>query len=178
MTARSNPEIRIWSFKATILPAIRCLASPPASRHLQRTGGPTAGRARNQRDYVSARCQPMLPTWRFITIRPHLFVRLIQLALSGLGYTFPQGTVITNKQFVVIARNRAVFASTYGSSIPVLVEFDGNLDPRAKSSPSSKPVQLPIRISHRCVRYEAAAPWPAAANAGGTALQLTRCFPG
>lgn len=93
--------------------------------------------------------------------------------LSGVDYTFPPGTIISNRQFIVIAENRGAFTAAYGSGIPVLGIFEGNLDPEGEKLALIKPgatEELDQVID--AVRYEAAAPWPAAANGGGAAFQL------
>lgn len=93
--------------------------------------------------------------------------------LSGLDYTFPPGTIITNRQFIVLAKNRMAFAATYGAAIPVFAEFDGNLDPEGEKLALIKPGPAAAQDQViDAVRYEAAAPWPAAADGGGAAFQL------
>src|SRR5438094_10030131 len=104
---------------------------------------------------------------------PNFAFDLSNWRLSGLDYTFPPGTIITNKQFIVIAKDKVVFAATYGSSIPVLGEFDGNFDPDGEKIALIKPGTGPnpdqvIDV----VRYEGIAPWPATTAGGGAALQL------
>src|SRR5207247_8389559 len=79
--------------------------------------------------------------------------------LDGLDYTFPAGTVISPKQFLIVAKNRAVFASTYGSSIPVIGEFNGNFDPDGEKIALVKPGATPdLEEVIDAVRYDAIPP--------------------
>ncbi len=95
--------------------------------------------------------------------------------VNGLDFTFPPGTVITNRQMLVLAQNRTAFAQVYGASNAVFAEFAGTLDLDgetlsllADSQPSTLNPQLPQVIDR--VRYEPSAPWPDASGSGS--LQL------
>ncbi|HMC27193.1 MAG TPA: lamin tail domain-containing protein, partial [Verrucomicrobiae bacterium] len=95
--------------------------------------------------------------------------------LHGVDYNFPEGTIITNKQFLVIAKSRSAVVATYSISfsIPVFGEFDGNLDPDGETLALIKPGATPDQDQIiDIVRYEAAAPWPAGANGSGASLEL------
>src|SRR5438477_6027466 len=48
--------------------------------------------------------------------------------LDGADFTFPPGTLIGPGGFVVIAKDRATLAATYGTSIPLAGEFNGQLN--------------------------------------------------
>src|SRR5207249_9363267 len=63
--------------------------------------------------------------------------------LDGLDYTFPPATVISNKQFLIIAKNRTAFGAAFGSTIPVLGEFNGNFDPDGEKISLIKPGATP-----------------------------------
>jgi hypothetical protein len=95
--------------------------------------------------------------------------------LNGVGYTFPPGTVLTNQQFLVLAKNRQAFAQAYGYGVPVFAEFDGQLDDggetltllgRDAAPPAS------VFVVDR-VTYDDDPPWPAGADGQGASLQLT-----
>jgi hypothetical protein len=43
--------------------------------------------------------------------------------IRGLGYTFPAGSVIAPQAFLVLAANRAAFATAYGATNPVFDTF-------------------------------------------------------
>ena len=46
--------------------------------------------------------------------------------LNGLGYTFPGGSYLMPRTFLILAKNRSVFAYTYGNAIAVFDEFPGD----------------------------------------------------
>jgi hypothetical protein len=118
---------------------------------------------------------PAFPEASFIEIvnsSTHLAFDLTGWRINGLGYTFP-GSVMTNRQHLVLAKNRAAFAAAYGAGIPVFDEFTGNLDLDGETLTLIKPGATPEQdLVINKVRYEAVAPWPAAANGGGASLQL------
>jgi hypothetical protein len=105
----------------------------------------------------------------FNTSTTHAF-DLSNWQLKGLGYTFPPGTFITNRQFLVLAKNRLAFANAYGAAIPVRHIFTGNLRDDSETLALLAPSTPPAFATDK-VRYEAALPWPAAASAGSS-LQL------
>ncbi len=47
-------------------------------------------------------------------------------SVNGLNYTFPGGSYIAPRAFLVLAKNRSVFAATYGNAIPVFDEYAGD----------------------------------------------------
>jgi hypothetical protein len=93
--------------------------------------------------------------------------------INGLSYEFPAGTVIPPRDFLVLARSRSIFANTYGASNWVADVFGGNLQSDGETLSLLRPgvaPDAPVVVDR--VRYETNAPWPAAANQPGTALQL------
>jgi hypothetical protein len=89
--------------------------------------------------------------------------------VNGLNYTFPNGSVILPRTFLVLARNRSVFSFAYGNAVPVFDEYDGDFqhDGETISLVTANNV-----IVDR-VRYEGALPWPATAASGtGSSYQL------
>jgi len=96
--------------------------------------------------------------------------------LDGVDYTFPIGTVIPGRGFLVLAQDRAAIAlAAYNGSnaVPVFAEYPGVLDPRGQTLALIKPgaTQVDDTVISK-VRYEAGAPWPDGANGQGSALQL------
>jgi len=93
--------------------------------------------------------------------------------VNGLDFTFPLGSVITNRQALLLAKNRFAFAAAYGANLQVAGQFDGNLDSDGETLSLIKPGATPEdeRVIDR-VRYEAVAPWAAGANGGAASLQL------
>ena len=91
--------------------------------------------------------------------------------IDGLGYTFPPGSIITNGQFLVLARDRAAFLSAYGPDIPCFDQFPGDLPADGATLTLFMPggTGNPEVVVDR-VRYEATAPWPSVAP--GVSLQL------
>ena len=93
--------------------------------------------------------------------------------MSGLDFRFPPGTILTQSQYLVLAKDRGLFAATYGTGIPVLGEFPGNLQTNGETLTLLRPGPAPgqERVVDR-IKYEAAPPWPASANGQGASLQL------
>ncbi|PYM12678.1 MAG: hypothetical protein DME18_10795, partial [Verrucomicrobia bacterium] len=93
--------------------------------------------------------------------------------LDGSDFSFPPGTLIAPGGFVVVAQDRAVFAATYGSSIPLAGEFNGQLKNSGETLRLVEPGATPAEdqlIDE--VNYSAAPPWPTAADGTGPSLQL------
>src|SRR5262249_17275638 len=92
---------------------------------------------------------------------------------EGLDYTFPLGTILTGRGFMILAKNAAAFASAYGSSIPVFAQFPGNLDLGGKRIALVKPGPTPGQdIQVDAVRYENQAPWITHSANQNVALQV------
>jgi len=92
--------------------------------------------------------------------------------VNGLDFTFPPGSIITNRQFLVLARNRPGFAAAYGN-VTAFAQFDGNLDPDGETLTLLKPgdSNAPDLVIDK-IRYENRAPWSAGAVGSGSSLQL------
>ena len=86
------------------------------------------------------------------------------------SYTFPPGSSIAPGAFLVLAQNRAAFASTYGATHPVFDTFIGNLLPDAQILTLIQPGAPDVIIDK--VRYQSAAPWPTGTNGTPTASSL------
>lgn len=93
--------------------------------------------------------------------------------LDGLGFTFAPGTVITNRQFIVVSKNRFAHAATYGATNLVGGEFPAELDNGGETVSLIKPGATPEQdlVVDR-VRYDNETPWPSGAAGQGYALQL------
>lgn len=91
---------------------------------------------------------------------------------SNLVYRFPAGSRLAPGQTVLVVRNRAAFESSYGTGLPVSGAWTGSL------GAAGDRLQLVRRRGDGSweilneVTYEAALPWPQAANGGGASLQL------
>ena len=93
--------------------------------------------------------------------------------LNGLAYTFPEGTLLNPRSFLVLAKDRTAFDMAYGPRIPVFDQFTGNLQSDGETLSLIQPglPPAPDLVVDR-VRYEPKLPWPAAAAKPGTSLQV------
>ena len=93
--------------------------------------------------------------------------------LSGANYTFPNGSFIAPRGFIVLAKNRATFTAAYGAGISVFDEFSGSLQSNGETLSLIKPGATPAQdVVIDRVRYETVAPWPVGANGTGSSIQL------
>lgn len=93
--------------------------------------------------------------------------------VEGADFTFPPGTLIEPGSYLVVAKDRNVFASVYGSTIPVVGEFAGQLENGGETLTLIRPGPTPDqdRVIAR-VTYDDDPPFPAAADGLGASLQL------
>jgi hypothetical protein len=90
--------------------------------------------------------------------------------LNGVGYTFPEGSVIPPATYWVLVRDRTAFVLAYGTGVRVFDEFAGSLDnggerlSLVRGSGTNEVV-----VSE--VRYDNSLPWPALADGLGSSLQ-------
>lgn len=89
--------------------------------------------------------------------------------INGLGYTFPPGSTLGPRGYLVLAENSFLYSQTYGlTNVPFGV-YDGTLDPEGETLTLFRPGATNEIVVDR-VRYEATAPWMTATN--GISLQL------
>jgi hypothetical protein len=88
--------------------------------------------------------------------------------LDGLNFSFSFGSIITNRQIIVLAQDRIAFKSAYGT-VPVFQFFGGNLAAQGQGLVLVKPTSAGDQVIN-AVRYEVAPPWPGTTN--GVSLQL------
>ncbi len=93
--------------------------------------------------------------------------------LQGVGYTFPNGTLIAPRSFLVLARNRPGFEAVYGRGVPVFDLFPGSLDNDGERLALIQPggAGKPDLIVSD-LRYWDRLPWPTNAAGLGPSLQL------
>jgi hypothetical protein len=93
--------------------------------------------------------------------------------LNGIDFTFPHGTLMAPRSYLVIAKNRQAFAQVYGTGVPVLAEFAGQLDDGGETLTLLAPGSsgTPEVVIDR-VTYDDDAPWLSSADGMGPALQL------
>jgi len=86
---------------------------------------------------------------------------------DGIDFTFPAGTVITQGEYLVVARDAAAFASNY-PSIAVIGDYDGRLSDRGERLVLTDSAGNPADIVH----YYDRGWWPDFADGGGSSLEL------
>lgn len=92
--------------------------------------------------------------------------------LTGTRYLFPTGTRLEPGGYLVVARNRTVFTTTYGARTNVVGDYVNELAPEGGvialyRSATPDPDTLVDRVAFR-----AGPPWPPAALTGRASLQL------
>ena len=87
---------------------------------------------------------------------------------KGLGYTFPNGSLIAPTNFLVLAANRAAFAAAYGATNPLFDVFGGTLSAGGELLTLNTASNAPVTE----VKYSNQLPWPTNANGAGASLQL------
>jgi hypothetical protein len=93
--------------------------------------------------------------------------------IEGVGFTFAPGTLLAPGGYIVVAKDRAVFAATYGNNIPLAGEFSGQLQNDGETLWLVKPGLTPAQdVVIDQVTYSDSAPWPTAADGLGGSLQL------
>jgi hypothetical protein len=94
--------------------------------------------------------------------------------INGLDYTFPSGSVISNRQHLVLAGNVPAYFAAYGTNFAVpFAHFPGNLQNDGETLTLLRPGAAPGQeIVVDKVRYESAPPWPISPNGQGPSLQL------
>ncbi|HXJ57724.1 MAG TPA: lamin tail domain-containing protein [Verrucomicrobiae bacterium] len=94
--------------------------------------------------------------------------------INGLDFTFPAGSVITNRGLIVLASSRPAYVRAYGTNaVAPFAEFAGNLQNDGETLTLLRPGVTPGQeIVVDKVRYESASPWPSLPNGGGGSLQL------
>ncbi len=93
--------------------------------------------------------------------------------LNGVDFTFPPGTIITNRGLLVICKDRAAFGNAYGWGIPALDGYDGQLDDGGETLTLIRPGATADQdlVVDR-VTYDDDPPWLATADGQGASLQV------
>jgi hypothetical protein len=94
--------------------------------------------------------------------------------INGLDYTFPPGSIITNRQYLVLAGNIPAYFAAYGTNATVpFAQFNGNLQNDGETLTLLRPGAAPGQeIAVDKVRYEGQLPWITTPNGSGPSLQL------
>ena len=91
--------------------------------------------------------------------------------ILGVGYTFPEGAVIPPGAYWVLVRDRTLFATAYGATVPVFDVFSGSLDNNGERLALLQP-SASGEVLITDVRYDNRLPWPTNAAGFGPSLQL------
>jgi hypothetical protein len=120
---------------------------------------------------------PSIPDAAFLEVfntSPTQSFNLAGWRINGLDYTFPKGSVITNRQYLVLAGNIPAYFAAYGTNATVpFGQFGGNLQNDGETLTLLRPGAMAGQeIVVDKVRYEGVLPWPTAPNGTGPSLQL------
>lgn len=118
---------------------------------------------------------PALPNAGFIELYNNSTANTFDLSgwtVKGLGYTFPPGSLIGPRSFVLLAQNRAAFAAAYGATVQVFDTFPGNLQGDGETLTLLQPLPDGSDLAVTKVRYGNGGAWPDLTTRRGTSLQL------
>lgn len=121
---------------------------------------------------------PLTPDAEFIELYSRATNTTFDLSgwqVNGLGYSFPPGSTLGPRGYLVLARSRTAFANAYGATVPVFDEYAGSLQGGGETlvllMPGTPPAPDVILDQ---VRYEPVRPWPVGSNevVTGSSIQL------
>jgi len=93
--------------------------------------------------------------------------------LNGLDFIFPSGTIMTNGQFLVLGKSSRAFALAHGPGLPLLAEYEGQLDDGGETLSLIKPGLTPAQdVVVDRVTYDDDPPWLSSPDGQGPSLQL------
>jgi hypothetical protein len=176
--------VTTWSLRVPLQPGVNQLEV----RGVDRSGNPVPNASRDITvEMIAAPVQPeewvLINEIMFSPLQPgtawvELFNRHTSAAfdlsgwrISGLGYTFPAGSVLGPRGFLVLAENRSEFVKVYGSRTLVFDEFAGRLRSGGETLTLLRPGPEEELVVNK-VKYESAQPWPPLAAAGGASIQV------
>jgi hypothetical protein len=92
-------------------------------------------------------------------------------SVNGLDYTFPSGSTLAPRSYLVLAADTFIYNQTYGPANVAFDKFNGTLDTDGETLTlfRTNAASTNLIVVDR-VRYETAAPWPVITNAAS--LQL------
>jgi hypothetical protein len=92
---------------------------------------------------------------------------------NGLDYTFPPGSVMSPRSYLLLAKDRVAFDTAYGPAVVVFDEFAGNLQADGETLTLFMPGMTngPDIVVDK-VRYESVPPWPVGTNGVRTAASI------
>jgi hypothetical protein len=92
--------------------------------------------------------------------------------INGLDYTFPPGSFIGPRSFLVLTKDRVQFANVYGGAVQVFDQYTGDFQHNGETITLLKPGPNGTEIVIDKVRYDNTAPWPLTADGTGSSLQV------
>jgi hypothetical protein len=121
-------------------------------------------------------CQPQVPGAEFVELYNNSSTVTFDLSgweFKGISYTFPPGSAIAPRGFLVLAANPSAYAAAYGGHFPPFDTFTGTLQTGGETLSLVQPGGSGTNdLVVAKVRYGSAAPWPPAAGTNGSSLQL------
>ena len=115
--------------------------------------------------------QPLVPGSEYVELYNNSSTTTFDLSgwqFHGLSYTFPAGSLLGPKSFLVLAANAPAFAAAYGATNAVFDTFSGTLAPNGETLSLVTASNLVVAQ----VQYRSGAPWPTNANGTGFSVQL------
>jgi len=94
------------------------------------------------------------------------------MRLGGLDHTFPPGSLIAPRGYLVVAENLTAYQTDYGNAEAVAGVTDGTLDNGGETLRLLMPAGSNAWTVLDEVRYDDNLPWPAPADGQGPSLQL------
>ena len=92
---------------------------------------------------------------------------------DGLGYVFPDNTIMAPRTFLVLAKDRLAFAAAYGTNVVPFDVFSGNLQANGETLTLIKPGATPPQdLVVDKVRYDGTLPWPSGVGGTASSVQL------
>ncbi len=93
--------------------------------------------------------------------------------VDGINYSFPEGTVMLPRTFLLLIKDAAAFANAYGNGVLPFGVFEGNLQANGETISVVKPgLTAATDIIVDRVRYEGVPGWSTNASGTGSSLQL------
>jgi len=119
---------------------------------------------------------PVVPDAEFVEIHNNSVTTAFDLSgwrLNGVGYTFPEGTIIDPRGFRIVAKDAVALLTAYGSNVPPAGLYSGELDDGGETLGLIQPGATPDadRVIDS-VTYDDDAPWPTSTDGTGYSLQL------
>ncbi|MDB6055526.1 MAG: CotH protein [Verrucomicrobiales bacterium] len=115
---------------------------------------------------------PAIPGTSFVEIynrSSSVSFDLSNYRLSGVNYTFAEGSIMSPNQYLLIVQDLAAFGSAY-PGVAAFGQYNGSLSNGGETLSLIKPGSPETVVSK--VRFNDKSPWPVAADGTGASLQL------